>query len=72
MSRKAAKKEVHGGQLRDELRAKGIFIQSGSMKGLAEEAPFAYKDIDNVVNVVADAGIAKKVARLRPCVVIKG
>lgn len=72
MSRSAAKQIIHGKTLQQELLQAGIFIQAGSMAGLAEEAPAAYKDIDEVVNVVDSAGIAKKVARLRPCVVIKG
>ncbi len=72
MSRMAAKKAVHGQSLREELFKAGIHIQSGSTPGLAEEAPQAYKDVDDVVNVVHDAGIAKKVARVRPCVVVKG
>ncbi len=72
MSRKAAKREVHGKALRDELRERGIFIQAGSVPGLAEEAPIAYKDIDEVIRVVDSIGIAKKIAKLRPCVVIKG
>ncbi len=72
MSRRAAKKAIHGKTLRDELRDKGIFIQAGSVAGLAEEAPMAYKDIDEVIEVVCKAGIAKKVAKLKPCVVIKG
>jgi tRNA-splicing ligase RtcB (3'-phosphate/5'-hydroxy nucleic acid ligase) len=72
MSRKAAKKQVHGRELRDKLKEKGIFIQAGSMSGLAEEAPMAYKDIDDVIEIVNKAGIANKVAKLRPCVVVKG
>lgn len=72
LSRQAAKRQIHGRTLRDELLAKGIHIQTGSVSGLAEEAPAAYKDIDEVVRVVHEAGIAKIVARLRPCAVIKG
>jgi len=72
MSRSAAKKEINGKVLRDELRARGIVINTGSVPGLAEEAPAAYKDVDEVVEVVHNAGIAKKVARLEPCVVVKG
>ncbi len=72
MSRKAAKQQVHGKTLRDELRARGIIINTGSVPGLAEEAPLAYKDVDEVVEVVHQAGIAKKVARLEPRVVVKG
>ncbi len=72
MSRKQAKRTVRGDQLRAELEGRGIQIRAGSLPGLAEEAPQAYKDVDAVVEVVAKAGIAKKVARLRPVAVIKG
>jgi len=73
MSRAAAKKLIHGRTLREQLlKEQGIYIQTDSMVGLAEEAPNAYKDVDEVVGVVAQAGIAGKVARLRPCAVVKG
>ncbi len=72
LSRSQAKREVRGSQLRQELQKKGIIIRTDSDPGLAEEAPLAYKDVDNVVNVVQDAGLAKKVARVRPIAVIKG
>ena len=72
MSRKAAKKAIHGKTLKEELKQKGIYIQAGSTPGLAEEAPLAYKDIDEVIEIVHNAGIAKKIARLKPCIVIKG
>ncbi len=72
MSRSQAKREVRGDELRKELEKRGIAIRAGSMPGLAEEAPSAYKDVDMVVETVSDAGIAKKVARLRPVAVIKG
>jgi tRNA-splicing ligase RtcB len=72
MSRKKARKSVWGEDLRKELQAQGIHIRAGSMAGLAEEAPQAYKDVDAVVETVYEAGIADKVARLRPVVVIKG
>jgi tRNA-splicing ligase RtcB len=72
MSRSAAKRQIRGDKLRNTLTAEGIEIRARSMPGLAEEAPQAYKDVDAVVNVVAKAGIAKKVARLRPLAVIKG
>jgi len=72
MSRSKAKKTVWGAELREELEAGGIHIRAGSMSGLAEEAPIAYKDVDRVVDVVHGAGIAKKVARLVPLAVIKG
>ncbi len=72
MSRRKAKKMIWGGDLRDQLEASGIHIRAGSMPGLAEEAPAAYKDVDRVVEVVHGAGIAKKVARIVPVAVIKG
>ncbi|MBN1247029.1 MAG: RtcB family protein [Anaerolineae bacterium] len=72
MSRTEARKSIWGADLRQELEASGIVIQAGSMKGLAEEAPAAYKDISQVVEVVHGLGIARKVARLEPLAVIKG
>lgn len=72
MSRKAAKKSVRGEQLRKELESDGIHIRAGSLAGLAEEAPQAYKDVDEVVETVSGAQIARKVARLRPVAVVKG
>jgi tRNA-splicing ligase RtcB len=72
MSRTAARKKIHGGTLRAELEARGIRVRAGSLAGLAEEAPDAYKDIDAVIEVVDGAGLARKVARLRPLAVMKG
>ena len=72
MSRKKAKKTIRGDRLLSELEREGIHIRAGSMPGLAEEAPQAYKDVDAVVGTVMGAGIAKKVARLRPLAVVKG
>lgn len=72
MSRHAAKKQVRGQKLKAELEHRGIVIRSRSMSGLAEEAPLAYKDVDNVVDVVEAAGLAKKVVRTVPLAVIKG
>ena len=72
MSRSKAKKDVEGNSLRRELESKGIKVRAGSLPGLAEEAPSAYKDVDMVVETVSEAGIAKKVARLRPVAVVKG
>lgn len=72
MSRTKAKHSVRGEDLRRELLQHGIRVQAGSNAGLAEEAPQAYKDVDEVVKVVSGAGIARKVARLRPVVVVKG
>ncbi len=72
LSRSEAKRQVHGEKLRGELEGSGITVRAGSMAGLAEEAPQAYKDVDRVVKVVEAAGIAKIVARLEPIAVIKG
>ncbi len=72
MSRTQALKHVRGEQLKRELEEQGIIVRAGSNKGLAEEAPMAYKDVSRVVEVVHGAGIARKVARLRPLAVIKG
>lgn len=72
MSRTKARKQVSAKALREELETAGIVINAGSGRGLIEEAPLAYKDIEDVVNVIHEAGIAKKVVRLRPLVVIKG
>ena len=72
MSRKKAKKIVDIGELRREFEKKGIILRVASRGELGEEAPIAYKDIDNVVNVVHEAGLARKVARLRPLGVVKG
>jgi tRNA-splicing ligase RtcB (3'-phosphate/5'-hydroxy nucleic acid ligase) len=72
MSRHQAKRSVQGPVLRRELEAGGIRVRAGSMAGLAEEAPAAYKDVDRVVAVVHEAGLARRVARLTPLAVIKG
>lgn len=72
MSRAKAKKQVRGEKLREDLAARGIVVRAGSLAGLAEEAPSAYKDVSRVVAVVARAGLARMVARLEPLAVIKG
>lgn len=73
MSRHNALKIWRGKELREELFEKqGIIIKTASMRGIAEEAPLAYKDVEEVVNVVHNAGLAKKIARLKPLAVIKG
>ncbi len=72
MSRQKAKKTFRGDQLRADLQKKGIFVQAGSMSGLAEEAPTAYKDVDQVIEAVNGAGLARKIARLIPLAVVKG
>jgi tRNA-splicing ligase RtcB (3'-phosphate/5'-hydroxy nucleic acid ligase) len=72
LSRSSALKTIDSKVLSQELYDKGIHVQAGSIKGLAEEAPQAYKDVDVVINSVVLAGIAKRVVRVRPCVVVKG
>jgi len=72
MSRHAAMRAVSGQKVVSDLKEKGIMIKCRSMKGIAEEAPMAYKNIDDVVEVVHQAGLSKKVARLIPIAVIKG
>lgn len=72
MSRKAAIKHSQGRRIDRELDEQGIVARARSWKGLAEEQPAAYKNVDAVVEVVHQAGLAKKVARLRPIGVIKG
>jgi tRNA-splicing ligase RtcB len=72
MSRGAAKRQVVGHELRKQLMSQGIAISCPSNMELAEEAPLAYKDVERVVEVTHRAGIARKVARLRPIGVLKG
>lgn len=72
LSRTAAKARVEGHVLRRELESRGIVVRCPSNAELAEEAPIAYKDVERVVDVVVRAGIARKVARLRPVGVLKG
>ncbi len=72
MSRNKAKHSIRGDELRNKLEKQGIFIQAGSLSGLAEEAPQAYKDVDAVVQTVSEVGLARKVARLQPVAVVKG
>ena len=72
MSRHAASRLVGGTVLRRQLEEQGIAVRASSARGLAEEAPFAYKDVDEVVATCERAGLARRVARLRPLGVIKG
>ncbi|HYL22732.1 MAG TPA: RtcB family protein [Gemmatimonadales bacterium] len=72
MSRHAAKRVKPGREVRRELEAQGIAVACPSSGELAEEAPFAYKDVERVVDVVHRVGLARKVARLRPLGVVKG
>ncbi len=72
MSRFQAKKDFNTDTIREELAGKQITVKAASMRGVSEEAPGAYKNVDEVIEVSHSAGIAKKVARLRPIGVIKG
>jgi len=72
LSRTAVRKQVEGGALRQRREQQGIAVRALSSRGLAEEAPEAYKDVERVVEVVQAAGLAAKVVRLRPIGVIKG
>lgn len=72
MSRHAAMRAVSGKDVVRTLKSKGIIVKCRSMRGIAEEAPIAYKDIHGVAEVVHKAGLSKKVAKLVPMAVIKG
>ncbi|MCX7898816.1 MAG: RtcB family protein, partial [Methylocystis sp.] len=72
MSRHAATRAWGGRQVVDDLRAQGIIVKSPSFRGVAEEAPGAYKDVGAVVDCAEAAGLAKKVAFLAPLICIKG
>ena len=72
MSRHEAMRRVSGQEVIKELESKGIIVKCWSSRGIAEEAPMAYKDVDEVVEVVHQAGLSKKVAKLIPLAVIKG
>jgi len=72
MSRHQALKTWMGRQIVDDLKARGIIVRSPSARGVAEEAPGAYKDVSAVVDAAEAAGLANKVARLRPMICIKG
>ena len=72
MSRRAALKRWKGKAVINSLKAKGIILKAASLRGAAEEAPEAYKDVERVVETTNESGLAKKVARLKPLGVIKG
>jgi len=72
LSRHAALKQWSGRKVVDELAERGIIIKSPSMRGVAEEAPGAYKDVGAVVAAAEQAGLARRVARLRPLICVKG
>jgi len=72
MSRHAALRQHSGRQIDDDLAERGILIRSPSTRGVAEEAPDAYKDVSKVILAAENAGIARRVARMRPMICIKG
>ncbi len=72
LSRASARREISGRALRQQLESRGIVVRCPSERGLAEEAPLAYKDVEHVVSVVEQAGLARRVAALLPLGVVKG
>jgi tRNA-splicing ligase RtcB (3'-phosphate/5'-hydroxy nucleic acid ligase) len=72
MSRTAAKKSTYAQNAKQRLEEQGIVVRSETRDGITEEIPEAYKDVDAVIDVVHNAGLAKRVARLKPIGVIKG
>jgi tRNA-splicing ligase RtcB len=72
MSRLRAKRDFPAELVKEQLVAANVTIKAASLKGISEEAPGAYKDVDEVIRVSHEAGIARKVARMRPIGVIKG
>ncbi len=72
MSRHAAMRRVSGQEVIRKLESKGIIVKCWSLRGIVEEAPIVYKNIDEVIEVVHNAGLSKKVAKLVPLAVIKG
>jgi tRNA-splicing ligase RtcB len=72
MSRRAATRRWQGRALVDELARRGILIRSPSLRGVAEEAPLAYKNVSAVVDCAHRAGLARRVARVTPVICVKG
>jgi tRNA-splicing ligase RtcB len=72
MSRTRARKLVRGEQLRQQMAARGIVVRAASLRGLAEEAGFAYKSVDEVAEATELAGLSRRVARLVPVGNVKG
>jgi tRNA-splicing ligase RtcB len=72
LSRKKAAKKYWGDQIQRDLSDQGIILRAHSNRGIAEEAPGAYKDVESVVGAAIHSGINKAVARLVPIIVIKG
>ena len=72
MSRTRARKLIRGGELQERMRKRGILVRSASLRGLAEEAGFAYKDVDEVAAATELAGLSRRVAHLVPVGNVKG
>ena len=72
LSRAASKRASRGLDLFAEMARRGVIVRAQGHATVAEEMPFAYKDVADVVEVVHEAGISRKVARLRPMIVVKG
>ncbi len=72
MSRREARRRVSGQEVIKRLEQKGVIIKCHSLSGIAEEAPMAYKNIDEVIEIVSESGLSRKVARLKPLAVVKG
>jgi tRNA-splicing ligase RtcB len=72
MSRHQAVRTWNGRQIIDELAARGVIVRSPSRRGVAEEAPGAYKDVETVVDAADQAGLSRKVAKLTPIICVKG
>ena len=72
MSRKEARQKIDGVEVKRELADKGVSIYETHEKYLSEEAPDAYKNVDDVIRLTEKAGLARPVARLKPLIVIKG
>ena len=72
LSRKAARDTINGEQLISNLQSKGIEVRARTPRVIAEEAPDAYKNVDDVIRLTSQAGLARPVARLTPLAVIKG
>ena len=72
LSRTKAKRSIDGKALAEELAQKGVHVQANSIETLAEEAPDAYKNVDEVIAKTQAAGLAKPIARVKPMIVVKG
>ena len=72
LSRTEARRKIDGKSVKSELARKGVSIYETTEVCLSEEAPEAYKDVDDVIRLTAESGLARPVARLKPLIVIKG